>query len=297
MTGLFEPVPTAKHFPIMLQILGSLPRSVVMKMNPDMAVFLDAKEDVSKQAAEIVAGNDSEKQLNLAADEKAKTIFHGILQAKLPPQETTVERLVDEAFVLIVAGAETTARVLTVILTNLIQNKALYRKLQAEIVKKEPAQRLEDLPFLTAVIKEGLRLSSPVSNRPIFVAPTENLECQNTVIPRGTPISMSIRNVLYDPIIFHSPEHFMPERWLEATEKGERLDKYLVTFSKGGRQCLGMNLAYTELYNGIALLVSNFDMELFDFVPQRDLDIVRDCFVGLPSKESKGVRVKLTEVA
>lgn len=295
MAGLFESVPIAKQFPIMLQILDSLPRSMVTKMNPDMAVFLNAKDDVSKQAIDIMQDRDNEKQSNAASDEKARTIFHGILQTKLPPQEKTVERLVDEAFVLIVAGAETTAKVLTVTLTQLIQNEALYHKLRSEIVNN-PTERLQDLPLLMAVIKEGLRLSSPVTNRPIFVAPTEDLECQNIVIPRGTPTSMTLKNVLYDPAIFHDPEQFLPQRWLEAAEKGERLDRYLVTFSKGTRQCLGMNLAYAELYNGVALLVSNFDMELYDFVPERDLDIVRDCFVGLPSRESRGVRVKLTAV-
>lgn len=104
---------------------------------------------------------------------------------------------------------------------------------------------------------------------------------------------MTLRDVLFDPEIFPSPHSFNPDRWLEAEKQGVRLDRYLVTFSKGSRACLGMNIAYSEMYLGIAALVSRFDMELYEFDSKRDLDIVRDCFIGLPSKESKGVRVKV----
>jgi len=47
------------------------------------------------------------------------------------------------------------------------------------------------------------------------------------------------------------------------------------------------------MYLGIAALVARFDMELYDFDYKRDLEIVRDCFIGLPSKEARGVRVKV----
>jgi hypothetical protein len=55
-----------------------------------------------------------------------------------------------------------------------------------------------------------------------------------------------------------------------------------------------MNLAYSEIYLAVAALVTRFDMELYDFDSKRDVDIVRDCFLGMPSKEAKGVRVKLS---
>ena len=49
MTNLFEPVPIAKQFPIILQILGAIPRWALKKMNPDMAMFQGAK-DVSERS-------------------------------------------------------------------------------------------------------------------------------------------------------------------------------------------------------------------------------------------------------
>lgn len=55
-----------------------------------------------------------------------------------------------------------------------------------------------------------------------------------------TLISQTNYFVLMDPYIFPDPHVFDPERWTRAAAKGERLDRYLVNFSKGSRNCLGM---------------------------------------------------------
>jgi len=55
-----------------------------------------------------------------------------------------------------------------------------------------------------------------------------------------TPISLSTYLMHMDPQIFPNPSTFRPERWLEAKRTGFPLHKYLVSFSKGSRQCLGM---------------------------------------------------------
>jgi hypothetical protein len=55
------------------------------------------------------------------------------------------------------------------------------------------------------------------------------------------------------------------------------------------------SLALTELYIVIACLFRRFDLELYDTIRERDIDIVRDCFIGEPSPQSKGVRVTVTQ--
>ena len=47
-----------------------------------------------------------------------------------------------------------------------------------------------------------------------------------------------------------------------------------------------------ELYITIACVFSRFDLQLHDTIRARDIDSVRDCFVGEVSPESRGVRVK-----
>ncbi|KAK7960784.1 hypothetical protein PG988_011998 [Apiospora saccharicola] len=48
----------------------------------------------------------------------------------------------------------------------------------------------------------------------------------------------------HDERIFADSYAFRLERWVG----NPRLDSYLVSFGKGGRACLGINLAYAELY-------------------------------------------------
>jgi len=56
-----------------------------------------------------------------------------------------------------------------------------------------------------------------------------------------TPISQTPYFILTHPDIFPEPEVFRPERWLDKNGKlSTSLDKYLVAFGKGSRQCLGI---------------------------------------------------------
>lgn len=59
-----------------------------------------------------------------------------------------------------------------------------------------------------------------------------------------TPVSQSNLFVHMDPKVFPDAEAFKPERWIEAKEDGVRLDRYLVSFSKGSRQCVGIKYEY-----------------------------------------------------
>lgn len=47
--------------------------------------------------------------------------------------------------------------------------------------------------------------------------------------------------------VFPDSYTFKPERWVDPTER-KRLEKYLVAFTKGSRQCIGMQYVPTS-YN------------------------------------------------
>ena len=187
MSDLFAPVPIVKNFPLILRVMQSLPRS----WNPDFEPFLECQETITKQAREVwKAEQGSPMDEKAPTDGKAKTIFHGIMQSNIPASEKTVQRLSDEAFVLIVAGGETTARVMTVIMAHLLQDKQLFSRLRQEldqVVKPDlpSSQALENIPLMKAVIQEGVRIAAPVVNGAKEIAPSEDLTCNGWVIPRG----------------------------------------------------------------------------------------------------------------
>lgn len=47
------------------------------------------------------------------------------------------------------------------------------------------------------------------------------------------------------------------------------------------------------MYIAIAKILGEFDLELHDGVRERDVDTHRDCFLGEPRDDAKGVRVKV----
>ena len=152
---------------------------------------------------------------------------------------------------------------------------------------------LEKLPYLGAIILEGLRICYGVSHRLQRVSPNEAITYYDYVLPAGTPISMTSVLLHDNPDIFPEPRQFNPERWLPAETEGARLQRYLVAFSRGSRQCLGMHLGSAELHIGLAGLFRQFGgrMQIVDTIKARDVDITRDTFTPAMSVESKGVKV------
>ena len=114
-------------------------------------------------------------------------------------------------------------------------------------------------------------------------------------IPPGTPISMTIVHVHDNRTIFPDPYEFKPDRWLPLDINGRHLQKYLVAFGKGSRSCVGMELEKAEILTTLANVFRRFgrEMRLVDCVREGDVDMVRDMFNPLPSKQSNGLIVAL----
>ncbi|THC89191.1 hypothetical protein EYZ11_011362 [Aspergillus tanneri] len=62
----------------------------------------------------------------------------------------------------------------------------------------------------------------------------------------------------FDPHVFKDPMQFRPERWLKDEDR-EQLEKYLLSFSRGSRTCIGINLAHAELYLIFAHMFRRFN--------------------------------------
>jgi cytochrome P450 len=107
-------------------------------------------------------------------------------------------------------------------------------------------------------------------------------------IPARAIVSQSTWIANHDAAVFPQPFAFRPDRWIEA--QGQ-LDKYLASFTKGTRNCAGINLAWAELRLALAYVVDRFDMRLFDTIEERDVLLDRDQFFGTTRKDSKGIRV------
>jgi len=90
------------------------------------------------------------------------------------------------------------------------------------------------------------------------VVPPSGAVISGVEIPGGTVVSQSDLFVSFSEEIFARPREFLPDRWLQPESKA--LENWLVAFSKGPRSCLGINLAYCELYLAFAYLFRRFDV-------------------------------------
>jgi cytochrome P450 len=177
------------------------------------------------------------------------TIFHELLKSNLPPQEKSLSRLDDEALGTIGAGATTIAWALVTASFHLTNNPSILKKLQTELKAAIPdptiepdLPQLEKLPYLSACIQEGIRLSYGLAARHARVSPDKATKYKEWTIPAGTPVSMTIVDVHHDEHIYPNSRSFIPERWLDnpKTEEGESLSRYFVSFGKGSRSCIGI---------------------------------------------------------
>lgn len=280
-----------KQMPWVLTMMRMTPLWIVERLNPHIMRLIKFQMEMADQIVKQMNGQ--------AADNKVSdnpNIFSALLQpGALPKEEQTVSHLVDEAQSVVAAGQVTTTHYLNTTAYHVLANPEILSKLQSELRIAMPdgilpsQQKLEQLPYLSAIILEGYRVSYGPTHRLQRVAPDEDLVYDEYIIPAGTPVSMTSVFMHDNPTLFPDPHTFKPERWLEPGAK-EKLSNYLVNFSKGTRGCLGKELAQAEVVFTLAAVFRKFEFELYK-TTREDIDVEHDFFNPQPRKGSVGLRV------
>ncbi|PPQ68061.1 hypothetical protein CVT26_007345 [Gymnopilus dilepis] len=251
-----------KHFPLIKTLLLGVPECFASVLKPSTKGILEQRKQMGSQIDQIL------KDPSSLQNADHETIYHHFLtpqpdNPRLPPIHR--DWLLDEGLYLRFAGSDTVGNTCTVATYHILNNKDVHCKLfqvlkEAWPDKDTPAsyETLEKLPYLTAVIKESLRLAhGVVSPLPRIVGPSD-AEIAGVIVPAGTVVSMGATILHKNPNIFPQPMSFEPERWLK--DDSFELEKYLVSFSKGPRSCLGINLAWCELYLIIGTVFRKLDL-------------------------------------
>ncbi|KAE9370793.1 cytochrome P450 [Stipitochalara longipes BDJ] len=152
---------------------------------------------------------------------------------------------------LIFAGTDSTGMNLATICRQLVLNPDKYETLRKEILTNAQAgenrQDIQSLPYLSAVVKEALRISMANPTRLPHIVPSTGLTLSNITIPPNTTVGLSAHSLHFNPAVFPSPNSFMPERWLPDLVT-DSMSKSFFAFGAGSRACIARNLAMTELY-------------------------------------------------
>ena len=172
------------------------------------------------------------------------------------------------------AGSDTTAITLRTIFYHLLQDETIMDKLMAELKVLQSLDEstggmalpkwkdVYELPYLSAVVKEALRIHPAVGMTLERVVPSGGLTLDGTTLPKGTIVGCNAWTIHRDQTVFGAhPERFSPERWLNASaEQRASMERHLLSFGAGARTCIGKNISFLEIYKLVPAILQRFEV-------------------------------------
>ncbi|OBS27854.1 hypothetical protein FPOA_01796 [Fusarium poae] len=181
-----------------------------------------------------------------------------------------------EGLFVFVAGSDTTAAALRVTLFYIMSSPRVYRKLKEEIRKAIHEGRASspitvaqarELPYLQAVIYEGLRMRPVTTGQHAREVPAGGDTINGHFIPEGTSIAINFSAILSSKELFGpDADVFRPERFigLEDHDLAEMRRNVEINFGYGRWMCAGKPLAFMELQKVYFELLRAFDFQLVE---------------------------------
>ncbi|KAF2818629.1 cytochrome P450 [Ophiobolus disseminans] len=192
----------------------------------------------------------------------------------------------------IIAGADTTAISLSSVLYYLMTSPQAWSKLRKEIEEHGLRERRatfkdsQEMPYLQAVLKEGLRMH-PATGLPLWrVVPQGGVQIGDHWLPPGSNVGVNSWVAHYDKKVYgEDADIFRPERWQEAKDAGgerlKQMEANFMPFGLGSRTCLGRHISTLEMSKLVPEIVKNFDLTLG--MPKEEWKTVNHWFV-MPEK-------------
>lgn len=176
------------------------------------------------------------------------------------------------AHILFMAGSETTSTLLAGATYYLLRNPECMATAVNEV--RQAFGREEEitfgtastrLPYMLACLEEALRMYPPIPTMLVRTTPlNQPSRVAGVDVPCGTLVGVHQLAANYSRSNFNDPHTFAPERWVpDSAYKDDKRDARQ-PFSVGPRNCIGKNLAFSEMRQILARILWRFDLELVD---------------------------------
>jgi len=132
-------------------------------------------------------------------------------------------------------------------------------------------EHLEQIPYISAVINESLRLNPPVYNAPTRQV-DKDTELDGFLIPKNTLISIHIGAINRNAAAWPNPHEFDPERFIGQRA---RAVNYL-PFSAGPRRCIGDRFSLMEQKTMLLQLLTRYRI-----LPHHNVDAISNSSMPL----------------
>ncbi|KAI2602118.1 cytochrome P450 [Hypoxylon sp. NC1633] len=178
-----------------------------------------------------------------------------------------------EILTTILAGSDTTATAIRATMLYIMTSPRVYNTLVQEIETagrngsiSSPITSAESrqMPYLQAVIKEGLRIHPPITGLLTKIVNPGGETIKGRFIPGGTGIGHCGWGIQRHPVFGNDVDVFRPERWIEASDTRRReMERTMeLVFGTGRWGCLGKAIVLVELDKIFVELLRRFDFEL-----------------------------------
>lgn len=150
--------PIMKQLPSLAKVVAKLPSSVVKALVPNASVLADLQDQMLTWGTEFHSNRKGLSVFEEEVNPNLKTLFEAIESSKLSEAEKGTPRLVDEGTDVIIAGSESTAKVLTRAVFELMSNPHTLVRARQELVAAASLKGegqlsfadLEKLPYLVS---------------------------------------------------------------------------------------------------------------------------------------------------
>ena len=134
-----------------------------------------------------------------------------------------------------------------------IDRHCRYKLLCEEVQRNDSLsspERASNLPFLSAVAKEGLRLAVPLPIPLPRQVPSSGYTYDHFTFPKGTNVGVPMWEMHLNPQIFPEPMRFLPERWIDQSTADHLalMNRDWSPFGKGSRACVARQMGMMEIY-------------------------------------------------
>ena len=185
----------------------------------------------------------------------------------------TNEELRAQTLLMLFAGHETSASMLTSLTMVLPQHPHIWEKARNEQLSLNVGANLtmdniKQMVYLEQLLKETERMYPPVPAG--FRGVVQEFEYNGYRVPKGWTALYMINAAHRDPDVWSNPDTFDPERFSPERDEGN-VPFSLVGFGGGARVCLGYAFAQLEMKILLSYLLRDYTWEL---VPNQNLNTV-----------------------
>ena len=174
-------------------------------------------------------------------------------------------------------------------MSELVKNPRVMERAQAEVRSVFDGKgcvdeaNLHELKYLKSVIKETLRLHSPV---PLLLPRecSERCEINGYEIPAKTKVIVNAWGIGRDPKYWIEAEKFYPGRFLDGSIDYKGADFQYIPFGAGRRICPGITFGIANVELTLANLLFHFDWKLPNGDKPEELDMTESFGLSIRRK-------------